>query len=383
VRSLKSALFQSMPRAIVYAMKHTTTRTVLLVFLAALVVPAAAAQDMTAAAVPAGYPRTPGEWAAFLAPDPRFVEIGGIPEPMPTRKLADACLIASGVPPERMEYYIGRLRETFEALRVRSERIQDPALRAESILPYLHRTLFKKYQEDATTVDGVVDTGYFNCVSSAVVYLLAARVFVLPMKGVQTPDHAFCVLTVNGRDIDVETTNPFGFDPGTNKRFISSFTKTTKYSYVPPGDYARRKTITEKDLVGLILHNRAVEMHGKGRYLDALRLAVDRATGFPGPDSHGFLADTATYACADLNQRGDMSGSLAVAERVLALAGPLPKVRELHRVALHNFVVDAHNRFADYYNARDYTRARAVIEDALRRVPDDPNLLKDLALSHP
>jgi hypothetical protein len=199
------------------------------------------------------------------------------------------------------------------------------------------------------------------------------------MKGVQTPDHAFCVLTVAGRDIDVETTNPFGFDPGTSKRFISSFTKTTKYSYVPPGDYARRKTITEKDLVGLILHNRAVEMHGKGRYLTALRLSVDRATGFPGPDSFDFLADTASNVCADLNGRGDMSGSLAVAERVLAITGPNPRIRELHRIALHNFVVDAHNRFAGYYNARDYKQAREVIEGALKRVPDDPTLLKDLS----
>ncbi len=356
-----------------------------MIILAALAVSAAVSQTRSSAtaSVPATYPRTPGEWSAFLAPDPRFVEIGSIPEPMPTRKLAEAGLAASGVPPERMEYYIGRLRETFEALRLKSERIQDPALRAESILPFLHRNLFKKYQADATTVDVVVDMGYFNCVSSAVVYLLAARVFVLPMKGVQTPDHAFCVLTVAGRDIDVETTNPFGFDPGTNKRFISSFTKTTQFSYVPPRDYTRRKTITEKDLVGLILHNRAVEMHAKGRYLEALRLAVDRATGFPGPDSYDFLADTASNVCVELNQRGDMSGSLAVADHALALAGSGAKFRELHQVAVHNFVADAHNRFADFYNARDYAHARAVIEEALRRLPDDPTLLKDLSVRQP
>jgi len=302
---------------------------------------------------------------------------------MPTRKLAEAGLVASGVPPERMEYYIGRLRETFEALRSRSERIEDPALRAESILPFLHRNLFKEYKSGATTVDGVVDTGNFNCVSSAVVYLLAARVFVLPMKGVQTPDHAFCVLTVAGRDIDVETTNPFGFDPGTNKKFISSFTKTTQFSYVPPGDYARRKTITEKDLVGLILHNRAVEMQRTGRHLEALRLGIDRVTGFPGPESIDILAGLASNVCADLNQRGDMSGSLAVAEHVLALAGNNPKVLELHGIARHNFAVDAHNRFAGLYNARDYTRAFKVVEDALLRLPDDPTLLKDLSARHP
>lgn len=357
-------------------MKLIHARAVLAALLAGCLAATAAGQAKAAAT--AGYPRNSEEWAAFFAPDPRFAEIGGIPEPMPTRKLAEAALLASGVPPERMEYYIGRLRETFEALRVRSEKIQDPALRAESILPFLHRTLFKEYQEDATTVDGVVDTGYFNCVSSSVVYLLAARVFVLPMQGVQTPDHAFCVLTVGGRDIDVETTSPFGFDPGTNKQFLSTFTKTTRFVYVPPQDYSRRKTITEKDLVGLILHNRAVFMQRRGRHLETLRLAVDRMTGFPGDDARGFLADSAGNVLADLSRRGDWSGALSAAEGARALAASEPRLQELYRTAAHNYVVAAHNRFADLYNARDYARAKAIIEEALLRLPDDATLRADL-----
>ena len=372
------ALFRSRAWAILSIMASKSSRSFLAAALAAFLAAGLPGTAQPTAPFP-GYPRTPGEWAAFFSPDPRFEEIGAIPEPMPTRKLAEAGLVASGVSPERMESYIGRLRETFESLRSRSEKIQDPALRAESILPFLHRTLFKEYREDATTVDGVVDTGYFNCVSSAVVYLLAARVFVLPMKGVQTPDHAFCVLTVAGRDIDVETTNPFGFDPGTSKQFHSSFTKTTKFAYVPPQDYARRKTITEKDLVGLILHNRAVFMQSQGRHLEALRLAVDRVTGFPGADAREFLADCAANAVSDLSRRSDWPGALAAAEGALALAASEPKLLELRRTAAYNFAVDAHNRFATRYNARDYIGARAILEEALRRLPDDPILRKDLA----
>ena len=360
-------------------MNPTRSRALLAVVLAVLAIAAAAAQALPSGTAPAlPYHRTSSEWAAFLAPDPRFVELGGIPEPMPTRKLAEAGLVASGVPPERMEYYIGKLRETFEALRARSEYIQDPALRAESILPFLHRTLFKKYEENSTTVDGVIDTGYFNCVSSAVVYLLAARVFVLPMKGVQTPDHAFCVITVNGRDIDVETTNPFGFDPGTSKKFQSTFTKTTKFAYVPPQDYARRKTITEKDLVGLILHNRGVDMQRRGRHLEALRLAVDRATGFPGPDAAEFLAACAQNVLAELFDRRDWPGALDMAEGVRKLAPADPRLRELYTLAARNYAVDAHNRFAERYNARDTAGARAILEQALRRLPGDPILTQDL-----
>lgn len=354
---------------------------ILLVALVALLAGAAAGQAKPAGvapAAPAAYPQTSAEWAAFFTPDPRFVEIGGIPEPMPTRKLAEAGLVASGIPPERMEFYIGRLRETFEALRSRSEHIQDPALRAESILPFLHRTLFKEYQEDATTVDGVIDTGYFNCVSSAVVYCLAARVFVLPMKGVQTPDHAFCVLTVGGRDIDVETTNPFGFDPGTSKEFLSSFTKTTRFAYVPPQDYARRKTITEKHLVGLILHNRIVDMQRQDRHLEALRLAVDRATGFPGPDAVEFLANCTNNVLVVLSERKDWPGALFASKGALDILPSDPRLLELHTMAAHNFAVDAHNRFAARYNARDFTGARIILEEALRRLPGDPILTKDL-----
>ena len=99
---------------------------------------------------------------------------------MPTGKLAEAALLASGVAPERMEYYIGKLREAFEALRRKggADPGPGPARRGHPPLPP-SPTLFKEYQEDATTVDGVIDTGYFNCVSSAVVYLFAARVLVL------------------------------------------------------------------------------------------------------------------------------------------------------------------------------------------------------------
>lgn len=323
-------------------------------------------------------PGTPEEWAAFFRPDPRFPAIGRVPEPMPTGKLAEASLLASGVPPERMDYYVDKLRTAFEPLREKAAWLEDPALRGEAILPFLHKGLFKAYREDATTVDGVIDTGYFNCVSSAVVYLLAARVLVLDMKGVQAPDHAFCVLTVPGREIDVETTNPFGFDPGTSKKFKSSFAKTTRYAYVPPGDYSRRKTISEKDLVGLILHNRAVDQQRKGRHLEALRLAVDRAAGFPGPDASEFLADCASNVLAELSRRGDWSGALSMADGALAFAGPGPRFREMRRIAAYNFTVDAHNRFAERYNARDFVRARAAVEEALRRLPDDPVLLRDL-----
>ncbi len=356
-------------------MRVSRFRFSLLAALGALLIVTAAAQAQTAPGAQAG----PEDWAAFLRPDPRYEAIGRTPIPMPTRVLVEAALLASGVPAERMEYYTDRLRRAFEPLREKAARLEDPALRGEAILPFLHRGLFKTYREDATTVDGLIDTGEYNCVSSAVVYLIAARVLVLDIKGVQTPDHAFCVLAVPGRDIDVETTNPFGFDPGTSKKFKSSFTKTTRFVYIPPGDYTRRRTITEKELVGLILHNRAVDLQRAGRHLEVLRMAVDRAAAFPGADASAFLADAAFNAAAELTNRRDWSGALSLALAVRETAGPGPRLEELVRTASYNFAADAHNRFAERYNARDYAAARRVIEEALRRLPDNPVLKRDLA----
>ena len=71
-------------------MNNIRSRALLVAALAVLAIAAAAGQAKAGASLP--YPRTASDWAAFLAPDPRFVEIGGIPEPMPTRKLAEAGL---------------------------------------------------------------------------------------------------------------------------------------------------------------------------------------------------------------------------------------------------------------------------------------------------
>ena len=124
--------------------------------------------------------------------------------------------------------------------------------------------------------------------------------------------------------------------------------------------------------------NRGVDMQRKGRHLEALRLAVDRATGFPGPDAQEFLGNCAQNVLAQLIERKDWSGSLEMTEAVRVLAPGNPEIRELYTLAARNFAVDTHNRFAARYNARDTAGARAILEEGLRRLPGDPILTQDL-----
>ena len=144
----------------------------------------------------------------------------------------------------------------------------------EKALTFLHKNLLTNYSLLQARVDTAVDTGVYNCVSSAVLYLIFARSVGLSVSGARTPDHAFCVVLVNGQQIDVETTNPYGFNPGSKKEFSDSFGKLTGFSYVPPGNYHDRHGIGEKELLSLILFDRVGE-YGQARYYrDALQPAV-------------------------------------------------------------------------------------------------------------
>ena len=73
----------------------------------------------------------------------------------------------------------------------------------------------------------------------------------------------------------METTNPYGFDPGSRREFTDSFGRVTGYSYVPPGQYGRRRELGDKGLLALILYNRNAYDTEAGRYLEALQPAVD------------------------------------------------------------------------------------------------------------
>jgi len=93
---------------------------------------------------------------------------------------------------------------------------------------------------------------------------------------VMTKDHAFTTIHIGESDIDVETTNPYGFDPGNRKEFSNQFGKVTGFAYVPARNYRDRQTISQIELVSLILNNRIADLESRGNYAEAVPAAVDR-----------------------------------------------------------------------------------------------------------
>ena len=148
--------------------------------------------------------------------------------------------------------------------------------KAEFILQYLH-TILRTYSLYQTRVDTVFTNGVYNCVSSAVLYMILCESAGIRTSAVITKEHAFIMVHIDGQNIDVETTNRYGFDPGNRKEFHDHFGRLTGFSYVPAQNYRDRQTINHLELISLILNNRIADFERRNNYFDAVPLAIDRA----------------------------------------------------------------------------------------------------------
>ena len=172
-----------------------------------------------------------------------------------------------------------------EAIRLSPELPIDNRGKAEFVLDYMHRNLLRSYSFTQTRVDIMLTNGRYNCVSSAVLYMILCKSLGLETSGVMTRDHAFIIVHIDGEDIDVETTNRNGFEPGRRREFLDDFGRLTGFAYVPPGNYRDRQTINTIELLSLILRNRIAELEGRNRFAEAVPLAVDRTALLMGETS--------------------------------------------------------------------------------------------------
>jgi hypothetical protein len=174
--------------------------------------------------------------------------------------------------------------------------------RGDYILVYMHQKFLRSYSAAQTRLDTLLSGGRYNCVSSAVLYLILAQSQGFEVRGVAARDHAFASFHQGAESWDVETTNPYGFDPGSRREFHDQFGKLTGFAYVPARNYRDRTGISPLELVSLILHNRIAEAESRGRYAEALSLALNRAAlleGRENPAASNFFTDPRQ----DLNER--------------------------------------------------------------------------------
>ena len=149
--------------------------------------------------------------------------------------------------------------------------------RGRAVLKLLYRSVLKEYEANQTRMTTLCETGYYNCVSSAILYMAAAKAAGLEVRGQKTPDHAFCTIYVKDsvtgkkRPIDVETTNPYGFNPG-GKETIENEDNIKMYYVVPDTNYTNRQEVSDKYFTGIIANNSCVDYLDANDYFSAIPL---------------------------------------------------------------------------------------------------------------
>jgi hypothetical protein len=271
----------------------TAATTVALVLLfAAILPPCLAAQSPS--------PGFPG-----MTPDPMAANFArrGAAGDYSWEDLAEIALWASAVgtapaanaAAQNTTAYMTTLRQAVAELRASGEMqgaVRDAAAAGDYILTYMHRKFLKSYSTLQTQLDTLLGNGRYNCVSSAVLYLILAQSQGLAVQGVITRDHAFATVYQGDASWDVETTNPYGFDPGNRREFLDQFGKATGFAYVPARNYRDRTSVSPLELISLILSNRIAELESRRRYAEAVPLALNRAALLAGRQyPGGFFTD--------------------------------------------------------------------------------------------
>ncbi|MDR0465254.1 MAG: hypothetical protein LBG94_09125 [Treponema sp.] len=214
-----------------------------------------------------------------IAPDPKALEyynLGGPNGGYSWIDLAEISLWASGTAGNNLSA-INRITSAVNALNNSDDFTLSGKERAEYILNYMHRNILRTYSLYQTRIDNIFTQGSFNCVSSAVLYMILCESAGISTSGVITREHAFVMVHIDGQDIDVETTNRYGFDPGNRREFHDQFGRVTGFTYVPAQNYRDRQSISKIEMISLILNNRIADLERRNNFADAVPLALDRA----------------------------------------------------------------------------------------------------------
>ncbi|MDR3170554.1 MAG: hypothetical protein LBU17_02875 [Treponema sp.] len=178
---------------------------------------------------------------------------------------------------KRQPFFEGLIRGAVDELRMSPSLPLYPREKGAFVLAFMHKKFLKTYAPYQAKLDTLLTSGTYNCVSSAVLYMILAVSVGLDVKGMMTRDHAFVMVNAGGSLIlDVETSNPLGFDPGTRREFHDNFRTVTGFTYVPARNSRDRASISQLELVSLMLTNRITELESRNRFNEAVPLAVNR-----------------------------------------------------------------------------------------------------------
>jgi len=182
----------------------------------------------------------------------------------------EAAVLASGATDAaKRKEYLAQL-DTLEAgARKATGDAKTTLEKGEQLLKFIHAgPMAHGYEAQQTDLSKILDTGRFNCVSSAVLYDVLARRLGLEVRAVEIPGHVFAVVYDGPKSVDVETTNALGFNPSDETR--EKIKLPDGGEYVAERHHGERREVNEAGLVALIYYNHGVSLAADKHFHEAV-----------------------------------------------------------------------------------------------------------------
>ncbi len=173
------------------------------------------------------------------------------------------------------EAYLKKFNRYLKTLQSRKLNYYDSKKRrAEFILEFMHERILTKYDEAQSFVEVAFDQGTYNCVSSAIIYAALCKSSGIEVYANNIPEHLYCTVVINGKEYDVETTSPNGFN--------SRYRKKDN-----PEDYKNPEKLSDFKFVSCVATNAIYDDKEITQYEKIIPLAYTRYLFMQGDKSNG------------------------------------------------------------------------------------------------
>lgn len=256
---------------------------------------------------------------------------------------------------EKKRGFIPWLRRIFGKDKAKTFTIRE---KSSIIFDYLHKNVFKNYDEHSTTLDVTLKTGKFNCVTATVLYNILLKKNGIKADIAKLPTHVFTQIKDKKIIIDVENATPFGFDIGAKTDTQKDFQKITGYVYFK--EASKRIILDRVGIFFTIYGNRAAVAAKTGFPLLAFQNSL-KAYALAPTDANSLPNVVGGYAIysADLVNKGDFAKAVEILEEGIANT---PKANSSTLISNYQAALDAQT--AVLVKSAKYDDAISIIEKA-------------------
>ena len=256
--------------------------------------------------------------------------------------------------------YVSRYEE-LEA-RVKSERFQkySDRVKAEEVLLLMYEKTLRRYSGKQTRLTKLFDDGTYNCVSSSILYLALAKAAGLQVFANRVPEHCFCSVLIDGNIVDVETTNPMGFNNG-EKKLSRGNGSDREYAVINTSKYKGRYVISDAMLSSLVALNIGSMYIESKDYAESAKIAIARYAFIKDDgisqmnDGRFFLDLGITNFASILQGRNRYYDAMLWVESAIKRWGSSKELEDCHANTVYNVAIH-------YLNERKVDEADALIE---------------------